>query len=189
MVASIMTLTAMAMFRRRLVMHPYRPKPTRRTVQLSIAGLWGISILCMAPLMAVSRVSPDGMECVEHWPKYVLNKVYTVALVVIQYAVPLTVIIVSYSQIVRYLRQHRPPGSRNHGHEVAEREVIRAFTAIAVLYTVLNLPGQIAWLQLVFGSLDSAEIWFTFSDLCLVAHSCANPFVYGTVTRRFRSGF
>ncbi|EDO40848.1 predicted protein, partial [Nematostella vectensis] len=192
---SMLTLTAMAAFRCKAIVNPFKAKFSNKTVYLTIVSLWVIAFVCVIPLYIVLKVV-DG-QCLELWPSQSLNKAYTLALFVIEYVILMFVIIFSYTRIVFYLRRNKIPrtclnesGRVSQKRRKDDQEVSKSLVVIVILYTILTLPHHLGWIfSEIFGLKDVAKVIFQFSGTLLLAHSCCNPFVYGSFARRFRRGY
>ncbi|EDO41271.1 predicted protein, partial [Nematostella vectensis] len=184
---SMFILATMADMRRRLILNPYKPKPTTRSVWITVFCLWFVSVLIVIPYVLVLRPTEDGLACYEQWPSDPLNQAYTLALTVIMYAIPITIIGVSYAKIVRYMRKHvRNVQGMFHVTRREDHEVMRALLLLVFLYTLLSLPLHIAWILLEVFDVKRAGDMLQYSNILVYLQSCCNPFVYGVITTRFR---
>lgn len=195
LIVSMYTVAAIALFRCRAIIHPFKPKPSAKCTYLTIAGLWFFALIDVIPY-AIVLDSKNG-SCKEAWWTQTLNKVYTIALFALQYPLPLAVLAVSYIKIVVFLKHHAIPNTSNLSINTASQmavrrkrdmEILKMSVMIVMLYAVLTLPLQVAWIAHIFNH-DSVlqRIVFQFSSQLLLLHSCCNPFVYGTISREFRS--
>ena len=192
---SMFTITSMAIHRCRLIINPYKPKPPRRTAFIWIGGIWLSSLVIVLPLSIVA--TSKGGDCDEQWPSMSHRRAYTVSLSILQFFLPLVIIAVAYLRIGIYLWRNTVPqtclsterNKKSHKRNKANKQVIKTVAAIVILFTVLLLPGQIAWLVLDFGGKqdkDVAMVIFKFSDILDCLHACVNPIIYALLTERFR---
>ncbi|XP_031551987.1 neuropeptide Y receptor type 6-like [Actinia tenebrosa] len=193
---SVLTMTTIAIFRCRSIVYPFKTKPSMKLTYCTVAGLWLVANICLLPVYIV-REQNQG-RCEEIWPSELLNKVYTVSLFVVQYMIPLTIIAISYTKIILYLKRHKVSRCGLNSDRIKQLkmtrkrdlEVIKISFIIVLLYNISTLPGQIAWIVwIVFERYEMALVIFKFSYQLLLFHSCCNPFVYGTISREFRSRF
>jgi hypothetical protein len=191
---SVYTVTAIAFFRCRAILNPFKLKPSKRCIYGTIAGIWVLAHVSIIPLYIVMTETKG--KCQMIWSLQIYNKLYTVALTVFQYVIPVTIMAISYTKIVLYLKKHKIPqcGLDNNTTiqltltRKRDMEVIKISVIIVLLYTILTLPGQIAWIsKVVFENDDAASILFKFTNELFLLHSCCNPFIYGTISREFRS--
>lgn len=69
-----------------------------------------------------------------------------------------------------------------------DMEIIKISATIVTLYTLLTLPNQIASISgMVFQNYELSILIFKFSTHLHLLHNCCNPFVYGMISRGFRS--
>nr|UQI50256.1 neuropeptide FF receptor 2 [Haliclona caerulea] len=204
---SIFTLTTMAVYRCKVILNPFRPEMKELTAVLLVAMLWISSFIIVLPFMIVNK--PLVGYCQEDWPTKTHRQVYTVALVLLQYILPLFIIAIAYIRIGLDLYRARLPrrmsfkrrsstkevGAAKVNYKARRREnkqVIKTLATIVIMFAVCLLPGQVLWLIMDFGSEEqtkSLEVWMRVSVISSVFNSCLNPLVYGTLTRQFRRGY
>ena len=201
---SIFSITSMALQRCRSIVMPYRPKLSKRLTFTWVAVIWLASFVIVLPLVIVTRSVYPG-ECVENWPSFNHRKAYTLALVLLQYLIPLFIITIVYAKITRYLLNNsevRRSGSfSTEVQRAAEarrmkrrNQAIRTLAAVVILFAVCLFPGQVAWLLMDFGSGGSSqekaiEILFEFSDFLDNFHACINPVIYCMLNARYRAEY
>lgn len=203
---SIFTLTTMAVYRCKVILNPFRPEMKELTAILLVLLLWISSFIIVLPLMIVNK--PLDF-CIEDWPTKIHRQVYTVALVLLQYLLPLFIIAVAYIRIGLDLYRARLPRRmsfkrKSSTKEIGEakinfkarrrenKQVIKTLATIVLMFAICLLPGQVIWLAMDFGSeeqKESLKIWMRISVISSVFNSCLNPLVYGTLTRQFRLGY
>ena len=186
---SIFTILSMAVHRCRLITNPYRPKMRMRNAYIWIAAIWFSSLIIVLPLPVVSEAN-NGI-CYENWPSINHRKAYTIALVILQFVIPLLIIGVAYARIGIYLWRSAVPQSSLHALKRRKEniQVIKTLAMIVILFVICLLPGQIAWLLLDFGGQKKSEITrtiFKFADILDILHPRLNPIVYGLPNKQFR---
>ena len=198
--SGIFTITSMAIYRCRVILNPFEPTIETRQMSLWIAALWFFSFIVALPLIVVAKPSAS-QSCHEDWKNQNYKRAYTVALVALQFILPLFIIFVAYTKIGIELTctgKRRRDSLTTQGKilDEARREenlkVIKVLATIIVSFAVCMLPGHIAWLILDFGGekeRNVADTIFTFSDVMAVFHSCLNPVIYGTLTKHFRQEY
>ena len=201
---SIFSITSMALQRCRSIVMPYRPKLSKRLTFAWVAVIWLASFVIVLPLVIVTRSVYPG-ECVENWPSFNHRKAYTLALVLLQYLIPLFIITIVYAKITRYLLNNsevrRSSSFSTEEQRAAEarrikrrNQAIRTLAAVVILFAVCLFPGQVAWLLMDFGSGGSSqekaiEILFEFSDFLDNFHACINPVIYCMLNARYRAEY
>lgn len=196
--AGIFTITTMALERHHVITKPFHPKMNSGHAWLVIGGIWMLSIALAVPLPIVTF---GGVaECIESGWSAIYSSIYTVALVILQYLLPLAVITGAYTGIAVYLwKEKSSQRMRNIGGDnltrAARRDNIQALKAVltvVVFFAVCMLPNQLAWLLWEFGRTTHQEIanaLLKVSPITAYLHSCANPFIYGTFMVYFRQEF
>ena len=206
---SIFTLTSMAVHRCYVITNPFKPEMRRRKIVVWLIGLWVASFLAVLPLVIVAQ-GDFGTDCTETWDSNSGAKVYTVCLFVLQYSVPLAIITVAYIRIAVDLlksstERYGPAKALNNnqgceGNRVLcssvrheDIQVLKTVAVIVLVFAICILPVQLSWMMLHFGGERekriSETVFMKFDFLLSIFHSCLNPLVYGTLTRRFRRGY
>lgn len=206
---SIFTLTSMAVHRCYVITNPFKPEMRRRKIVVWLIGLWVASFLAVLPLVIVAQ-GDFGTECDETWDFNSGVKVYTVCLFVLQYSLPLAIITVAYIRIAVDLlnsstERYGPAKALNNnqgceGNRVLcssvrheDIQVLKTVAVIVLVFAICILPVQLSWMMLHFGGERekriSETVFMKFDFLLSIFHSCLNPLVYGTLTRRFRRGY
>lgn len=196
---SIYTITSMAIHRCYVIVNPYKPKMSTKSASVWIAFIWLISLIIVIPIAVVNRSVND--ECQENWLDPYHAKVYTAALFVLQFLLPLCIIAIAYIWIGIYLVKNKGPQTsiggkrRTASHQKKRKEnkqIITTLAAIVVLFTICLLPGQIAWMVRDFGTpkeQNDIAVVFKFSDILDFIHACVNPIIYGLLTDKFRKDY
>lgn len=197
--SSIFTITTMAVYRCKVIVHPFEPPIRKRQLLPLITGIWLASIILAFPLLLLATYKDGAPDCSETWPSETHQRVYTSILMVLQYFLPLLIIAIAYVLIVLDLtRSKNQPNSDGNTHIIgqARREenirVIKVLATIVLVFAICMLPGHLAWMLLHFGGENerlAAYAIFNFSDHLAIIHTCLNPVIYGTLTKRFRQGY
>ena len=194
--AGLFTITSMAMHRCHIVTHPWRPKLKRKGAIIWVSLIWLAAFILVIPLIAVNRLTENG--CEEAWRSFGHRQAYTASMMTIQYIMPLLVTAICYIRIWLFLKS-RPvfPDSgglttaRETPGEETTREsivILKTVAVIVLLFLVLLLPTQVAWMLLDFRNISSDELWFA-SDILTRLHSCLNPIVYGVMNKQYRRSY
>ena len=194
--AGLFTITSMAIHRCHIVTHPWRPKLKRRGAFIWVSLIWLAAFSLVIPLIVVNK--PTGSGCEEVWPTFGHRQAYTASLMTIQYIIPLLVTAICYVRIWLFLKK-RPVLPNNsglnsvreaHGEENARESItiLKTVAVIVLLFLILLLPTQVAWMLLDFRNISSKELWFA-SEMLTRLHSCLNPVVYGVMNKRYRRSY
>ncbi|XP_022782130.1 neuropeptide FF receptor 2-like [Stylophora pistillata] len=200
--ASILTITSMACYRCKVLLHPFELPPSGKQVLLWISSIWLLSFVISIPLIITSKFLENlqGSTCYEDWPSINFKRGYTVALFIFQYLLPLLTIAVAYIRIgidltrtkVRRASITKKGDVSDQGTREENVKIIKILATIVVLFTICMLPVHIAWMLLDFGGNREkaiAEIIFKFSDVLAILQSCLNAVIYGALTKHLRHGF
>ena len=194
--AGLFTITSMAIHRCYVITHPWRPKLKRRKALIWVSLLWLMAFTLTVPILIVKRATQNG-QCREVWPLISLSQAYTATLMSVQYVLPLIVTVICYIKIWLFLRK-RPFASQSRlrtGESTTPQEtrresvvILKTVAVIVVLFLVLLLPTQVAWVLLDFKNISFDELWFA-SALLTRLHSCVNPIVYGIMNKQYRQSY
>ncbi|KAF4524398.1 hypothetical protein B566_EDAN009314 [Ephemera danica] len=199
------TILAISLERYAAIMRPLRPRLARRHARLVIAAVWVAALATAAPILIVSRlVQPsshheecDLYQCTEVWSSIDAQKYYSFALLALQYALPLSILIFTHSRIAFEVWGRQAPGeahnSRDRRMARNKRKMVKMMVVVVIVYTTcwapLNVllisldyhPGLSSWPGLPYA-------WFAAHWLAM-SHSCYNPLVYCWMNARFRAAF
>lgn len=117
---SAYTLIAISIDRYIAIIYPLRPRMTKLQAKLIIFCVWIVAILTPLPTAVLSRLMvPEGWIqdnitdkyiCTEEWDDYDQRYYYSMALMILQYVFPLTVLIFTYAKIAWNVWGKTPPG-------------------------------------------------------------------------------
>ncbi|XP_061870748.1 urotensin-2 receptor-like [Colius striatus] len=194
--ASIFLLTAMSLERYWAVARPLRARRAAGTYRkLASAGLWLLSLLLAAPMMAMTRLrdggGPQKRICIPTWTPAAF-RLYLTVLFGTGVLVPGVVLAVVYTRLAWAYRSSTwgpwPPAP---GRAPARRLFSRIST-IVVAYWACFLPfwaWQLAGLYWAegLGIGPTTQAYLNFAVTCLAyGNSCVNPFLYTLLTRSYR---
>ncbi|KAI8130820.1 Neuropeptide Y receptor [Lucilia cuprina] len=122
---SAYTLVAISIDRYIAIMWPLRPRITKRYAKFIIAGIWIIALATAFPIPIVSKLVQPGdwhvycerYVCQEEWASKEQNYYYTWALLTLQFLVPLSVLIFTYTRIALAVWGKRPPGEAENSRD------------------------------------------------------------------------
>jgi len=116
-VASQVTLVGLSVDRFRAVVFPLRPRLTARQVFTAIAVIWLLALTIPFPVALFSRVDPVSGLCRERWPDAWWQFAYTAGLMVVQYFIPLAILVVCYSTICYVIWIKKTPGEAENARD------------------------------------------------------------------------
>ena len=206
MAVSVYTLLFMSWERHRSVMPPLKPKLKAKRAVAIVFFLWIASVSLVGPYIAILRVEKaDGRsECTESWPQAYHPKVFTLAVFIALYVLPLFVITANYIRISQKLwrdiqRMQKAIGEKNGNSKKpltqarAQRNmrIVRIFIIVVIAFSLCMLPNHIMWIWFDFGMGREYENFNTIIVFCFIlvySNSAINPFIFVFLHRRYCKG-
>lgn len=200
--ASIGTLLAITSDRYRAIAYPMKPRLSGKKVKIILAIIWITSLIICSPLIFVAgeqRPAPGKVYCDEEWPEPIYSKIYWNFIFVIQYVLPLAIIVVLAVLIAVKIRQNNamqmlPKSSQVIAAAVRQRmkqtsKITNMLIALVILYAVCMLPQHIVFLWYTYGNLAGSKYFIyvlRFANVFPMANSALNPIAYGTLNKEFK---
>ncbi|TNN23997.1 Neuropeptide Y receptor type 2 [Liparis tanakae] len=198
---SVLTMSVIALDRYRCVVFHLGRRLTWRRSVLVTALTWTAGAVLAAPLAVFREYRLEefpsvGLRvavCSEKWPPGAGRggAAYSLAMLLLQYVLPLAVISYAYVCIWVKLNNHVSPAGR--GAAARRRRSTTRMLALSVLvFAGCWLPFHA--LQLA-SDLDLAlrlpeyKLLFTLLHVGAMASTCSNPLLYGWMNRNYRTGF
>jgi neuropeptide Y receptor len=113
---SSFTLVAISLDRYSAIVHPLRPKMTKRQAFIVISIIWALSVFIPLPTAITSEVhqyindTSAPYFCEEVWENIMMQSIYNAIILVFQYFIPLMILIFTYGRIILVLWIKKPPG-------------------------------------------------------------------------------
>ncbi|XP_066303857.1 neuropeptide FF receptor 2-like [Branchiostoma lanceolatum] len=215
-VASVFTLLAIAVDRFYAVVLPTKPKLKVTAMTKGVITIWMFAIVVSLPLMIFNRdeVYKDVQEdatylvhyCDEQWPvtgswtKEDISKYYSLALFIICYLAPLSIVLALYMMIGYQVWFKSSPGQRasvEAQNAILKKKikVIKMLIVVVVLFALFWLPLHTIMLLNDFTQLSPSQKHVVYIYVFPIAHwlsyfnSSVNPIIYGYFNPNFRKGF
>ena len=197
LLVSILTLLLISIERLCAITLPLKRIFTPKITKIAMATVWVIAHLARMPyLLALTTTSLNGRELCSSrlerfFGKLEARDIYYSILLVAFYAVPLVVIIASYSSIVLFLKRLRAPGSQISGKRLDDRraKAVRKVVRMMVIVTFAFVACWITYFvaQVLHSNVPCAlRFWRLF-----LAHSnsALNPCIYALFNTSYRRCF
>ncbi|EDO46212.1 predicted protein, partial [Nematostella vectensis] len=195
-------LTAICVDRYRALVYPFSQRWKGRRLYCKIASIFAFAAMVVIPYMLVLNLSATSgiKDCVEEWPEpaFAYKQAYTMVLFLLQYAVPLVVMIVLYSIALQSLSNANKTAVKyNHQNlEETRREqhfkVTKMFIIVVIVFAISMFPNQVLWLWVDYGDFSNHPHFPVTAVVCRLftySNSVLNPFIYGLYSKEFRSGY
>ncbi|XP_006818586.1 kappa-type opioid receptor-like [Saccoglossus kowalevskii] len=201
---SIVNLTLLTLERYFGVCHPiwHHNNVTTNKAIIAMVTTWVIGHLAESPWGWPTHQSIDG-ECVFSWPSVSYSIFVGVELFVIEYLIPVSVMIYSYVNILRALKVspvNQPTGINNvevtlrdkQKLERAERlrwNVIKMLLIVVIWYIICftpNIFGFDLWFLTFRQYLDLGGVFYNMSVAMAFCNMCVNPFIYAIKYEEFQ---
>ena len=204
-VVSIQSLVLIAVDRFRAIVFPLRsPLISSKLCPFFILATWIIAMIVQCPELFTLKLvkNPGGLACVQQWNEafgeYLSFKNYILAVFIIFFFVPLSLIVVLYLAILFKLKSQKIPGEQsvNAGEQRVKREknVLKMSIAIVLAFAVCYFPLAIYWFLSLFQSDSNMISSCGFQYITTVGHFlgysyCAvNPCICFIFSGNYRQG-
>lgn len=197
---SITTMVAISIDRYLVVLRAANPEPKQAK-----KGLATVFIFCLAFCFALPSVIytvylaiPDSPQCLVQFSTDVLQnneslRIYTCAIFIILFIIPLIVVVCLYSLILHKMRQRTGESNSrfNRAYAKANRRTIKMMLLVSVTFILCWVPLFICFFLIAFDAItDQGRLTFFFiyavCHLISYCNSALNPLIYAGFTSRFR---
>ncbi|XP_064484286.1 neuropeptide Y receptor type 6-like [Ornithodoros turicata] len=205
---SAATVTAIAVDRYQSVVscNLQRPPNGRRRVSWYTGAIWVFSLALSLPICLSQNLQKVGLsvnymheKCVEQWPSPGAKQLYTLSILIIQFVIPTTSLVVTHFRIKSHLSCAASPGANvdKRGYsERLQRELRRNRRAtmvllnVSVVFAVSWLPWNVMNLLTDFHlqGIAPQRLYLIFAVCHMVAMSSTttNPIMYGWLNTNIR---
>lgn len=188
--ASVFTLAALAVTRYLTVVHPtwaYRSRK-HRNIKLTVALLWVPAVALAAPQFAFRTLTVSSAVYCFAFLSDLSQLVYSIALFLFGFALPLGVIVLMYGKIYCFLRRARLLGNASQ-LERYQNQVTHTSALLVLVFTLLWLPSYALMFSFIGTTVTSTPGYNNIAILArLLASSVAvvNPILYCLMSQKFR---
>nr|XP_006813074.1 PREDICTED: neuropeptide Y receptor-like [Saccoglossus kowalevskii] len=123
---SIFTLVAISLDRYVAIIHPLRPRMTKKQAFIVIIIIWvlagGISLPAAINSEIDTSYNSTDIICKETWQTEKQRSIYTITLMILQYFLPLVILSITYSIIGYAIWGRKPPGERERHRDARQAE-------------------------------------------------------------------
>lgn len=208
--SSALTLAMICYDRYRAVVHPFKARRVTKThIKHCIFVIHFTSCIFVIPYAIALDLK--GNDCDENWPSPVTSyrKAYTLILFLVQYGIPLTLMVTLHSLALKTLRgqsKHLRVGSTHSKtsesissmqFRISARKkmqnirVTKMFVTVVMVFALSMFPNQVLWLWVDFGNGGENEYFVVISAVCRLftySNSVLNPIIYGFYSRELHLG-
>ena len=200
-IVSSYTLMFMLLERNMIFSSHIRSRLRSTTVKLLAFVTWLLPAAMVTPYALKLHVNGarDKENCIETWSNDIYRKIYTVSLSVVEYLIPIVLIMCFVIRIIRFLRRERnmvERGLLGLGRRLSKRRIKSQrrlaviFIVMVTTYASLKLPNNIFWQWLEFGGgseSQNIQVVRIFVGLCAYATCATNPFILILMSSEFRA--
>lgn len=207
--SSALTLAMICYDRYRAVVHPFKARRVTKThIKRCIVMIHFTSCIFVIPYVVVLDLKGD--DCNENWPSPVTSyrKAYTLILFLVQYGIPLILMVTLHSLALKTLygqSQHFGGGNThsNASESISSTQfrisvrkkmqnihVTKMFVVIVMVFALSMFPNQVLWLWVDFRNGGENEYFAIISAVCRLftySNSVLNPIIYGFYSRDLHS--
>ncbi|XP_065052737.1 galanin receptor type 1-like [Rhopilema esculentum] len=199
-IVSSYTLMFMLFERNMIFSNRIRSNLRATTVKILAGITWALPFAMVAPYAFKLGIKGTGnsVSCEENWSNGFYRQMYTVALSVVEYLIPIVLIITFVVKIIRCLRRERnlvKRGMLGLGRRTSKRRIRTQrrlaiiFIVMVLTYASLKLPNNVFWQWLEFGGGSKqphASVVHIFVGLCAYSTCATNPFILILMSSEFR---
>lgn len=202
MAASIFTLTAIAFERFNAIVFPLRSTMRAGNTKWVITVVWLVSFVVMLPLLFVMVLEKENGSyyCLENWAPPLDQTsspaIFTLAVFIILYAVPLILITLLYACVVYTVWFRQIPGNTNRSMKKLQlkvrKNVVKMLITVVVVFAIFWLPMHvIQMMSYLSNASPCGPPMYVYVASFLLAHSTGaiNFLIYVMFSEDYKQGF
>ena len=140
--ASVLTNMAIGIDRFLVVTFPLKSRVTYSRSKYIIAIIWSCAFCLAAVQFFVGRAESYGdvVKCIEKWPNVQSRRIYTIAVLLCTYIIPVIILAITYSIVGILLWKRTAPGNQDHIRDLQRlRSKIRVSLLRTFLFSALHI--------------------------------------------------
>lgn len=203
---STFTLTAIALDRYLVIMHPFKQRMRMRLCLSIIVGIWLLSLLLSSPFGIYQHEVPINITgtwnvyCEENWLESE-RLLFATGTAIVQFVLPFVIIAYCYTCVSVRLneRARARPGNKASGRKDEvdrdrKRRTNRMLVYMVVVFGLVWLPLNTInllndWYIVNADELEYYNMWFIMAHLLAMSSTCYNPVLYAWKNDNFRKEF
>ncbi|XP_071808814.1 RYamide receptor-like [Asterias amurensis] len=194
---SIYTLVAIGVDRYFAIIHPLRPRMGSKETLFVIGVIWVISIALALPAALFTTLESQGGSTFCTDGAWEDSLVYSLICMVLQYFLPLAVLMGAYIRIGKRIWGRRTPGEveaeRDKKMSESKARLVKMFATIVLLFALCYMPIQIYTIMQDSNRSILSFYYIKIVYLCCLLSAMSNcvynPFIYCWMNIKFRNGF
>ncbi|XP_071956539.1 kappa-type opioid receptor-like [Antedon mediterranea] len=197
--ASVLLLTVLTVDRYVAVIHPTKYKYIFKLTRLKYIVLAVCLFSFVFYTYSIYITDVIDCKCQIKWPNEVFRIFIGVCLFMLQYFLPVCIMVVVNLKIIYNLKNQadnlmrRNTSSRNPGVSLmrARRKMIRMVIIVVVIFIICWTPDQVLHFAYILDLVEEEYLYSaTYQGFVLMAYanSCANPIIYMFVNEQLRNG-
>ena len=199
LISSTYNLVMVSIDRYLQIVHPiwHKNQMSRCKAKLMLMFAWISGFFWkFSTVLPTSKVEDGECKSMHFWPSEIVQHFVGVLGIILQFFVPLGILIYTYTKIILVLNKkvypqpsNAEPSSNNQSSNRAQRNVIKTLIMISVAFVLCWIINQIMFLYYnLGGSLNFSGYLYHISVILVFLNCCINPFVYMCKYDQFKRG-
>ncbi|XP_062612037.1 QRFP-like peptide receptor [Saccostrea cucullata] len=203
-VASIMTLTVVALERYYAICHPLKIRYLKSNTRVMVVMfvVWILALAVSSPFLVVQKIGerlhhidePPFLEivevCVEHYENPDMEEVHTLIQFVVFFCVPIGVMFFAYGNIAHQLWIRKPIGDSQDLEKSMQQKkrIIKMLIVIVLVFLICWLPFFAVWLYRMYNHVEYEDFRMVSLIVQVIGftNSAVNPIMYGFMNQKFK---
>ncbi|KAK3089388.1 hypothetical protein FSP39_003227 [Pinctada imbricata] len=197
------TLVALTCDRHYVIWRPLKQRLKKLHAKFIILSLWVAAAIIALPTALHSKIIYLPFEpgskglCIESWENHNARYAYSVSIMLLQYFVPLFLMLVTYIHIGVIVWIKRPPGEADKNRDMrlqrSKRKTVKMLIAVVIAYAFTWMPLHVITLigdinPEIYDEMYVHIIWL-FAHFLAFINCATNPIIYCWMNSTFRSAF